>query len=99
VNDLADQGSRLAASIRTFKGWFWKGTTVAVGGGGAASQLMDTSHGTGGTISQLASAHPFLFAGGAVLIVAGLAYIGVKLGIERGLISAHVDGRYKPRGS
>ncbi len=99
VNELADQGSRLADSIRTFKSWFWKGATVTVGGGGAASQFMDTTKGTGGAISQMVSAHPFLFAFGCAGLVAVLAYAVVKFAIERGLISAHADGRYKPRGA
>jgi len=99
VNDLADQGSRLADSIKTFKNWFWGGTTLGGGGLAIANQFVDTSQGNGGAISHLASQHPFLLFLGGVLLTGGLAYVGVKFGIERGLISAHKDGRYLPRGA
>jgi lysozyme len=98
LNDLADQGSRVAASIRKFKAAFWKFIITVTGGGITASEFVDTSKGTGGALSQLASQHPFALMFGTALLVALVAYLGVKLAIEKGLISAHNDGRYVPPG-
>jgi hypothetical protein len=97
INDLADQGSRIATHIRGFKNWFWKllGSGTIAGG---ASTLVDTSKGNG----AIAASHPtFLWvllgvAVGAALI--GLAaYLYLKLRIEPHLLTAANDGRYAVR--
>jgi lysozyme len=99
VNDMADQGSRLADHVRAFKNVFWGGAALSTAGAGSAAQFVDTTHGPGGAISLLASHHPFLLAGSCTAIVGIGAYLLVKFGIERGLVSAIKDGRYTPRGA
>jgi hypothetical protein len=99
VNQLDEQGSRIAGSINTVKSWFHRLWIGLAGGGAAASQFMDTGQGTtGGAITHLVSAHPYLFAFGSVAVVGGLAYVAV-LAIQKGLLSAVKDGRYRPRGA
>lgn len=96
LNDLADQGSRVASAIRKWKALFWKMVATLFGGSMAASQFVDTSKGTGNAVSQLAGQHPFLLVIATVLVTLVAGYIGLKA-IERGLISASNDGRYGPR--
>ena len=98
VNALADEGSRLAQHIKAFKGMCWKGATVVAGGGGAASQLMDSQRGTGHALHSIASEHPWALAALVAIIIGGVAYWYIKR-VEAGLVSAANEGRYKPRGA
>jgi hypothetical protein len=93
LNDLADQGSRVASWIRSIKRWFWGGGTVL---GGGAATLANTESGTKSAFVQIVSAHPFLTIAVVVGITAIVVYAGVKV-VERYLLTAHADGRYQPR--
>jgi hypothetical protein len=94
LNELADQGSRLAQHVRRAKNWFW-GTGASAAGGTAA--LMTTENKTVGVFAEIVRDHPFvaLAVFGAVLLAA--AYIALKI-VEKYLITAASDGRYTPRG-
>lgn len=94
INELADQGSRVAGWIRSIKRWFWGGTTVATAG---TSALMNTNTGTKHALSDLIAAHPYLFVALVASILSVVIYVGIKV-VERYIISAWKDGRYRPRG-
>lgn len=94
VNEMADQGSRIAGWIRSVKRWFW-GTTATVGG---ATALIDTNKGSANAFTQMVSEHPFIAMAVAGAVVGLIVYVAIKV-IERGLVSAYVSGRYKPRGA
>ena len=93
LNDLADQGSRVAGWLRSIKRWFWGTTTVATAGSAAVA---NTSTGTKSAFTQLVAAHPFLFVAIVGIIVAVAVYFAVKA-VERYLLTAHARGDYKPR--
>lgn len=102
LNELADQSSRVATHLRNFKAAIWKRTGTAVGTGVTLASTVNTEKGLGAMVSTWASAHPFLFAFGllaAVLVVYEIANWAYAKAIEKGLISAHKDGRYTPRGA
>lgn len=94
LNQLADQGSRIAQALQRFKRWLWAGGA----GGTIAAGTMDTSRGTGGVVSTLVQQHPLLSIGIVVAICVLLAILGLKI-IEKYLVTAAKDGRYGPRGS
>ena len=93
VNALSDQGSRLATMIRRIKNWWWGGVATA----GTAATLVDTKKGSANVIVEMVREHPFITVA-VVGVVLGLAiYFGIKL-VERYLITAFRDGRYRPKG-
>lgn len=93
INELADQGSRVAGWIRSAKRWLW-GTTVTAGG---AATLVDTERGTANVLVQMVRDHPFMAMAVFGAVVAVGVYLFIKY-IEQGLVSAVRDGRYRPRG-
>ncbi len=92
---LSDQGSRVAGTVRAAKTWFWG----LLGGGGAASQLVDTNKGVGQIFADWIAAHPFLFVGFCLTIILAAVYFLVLKRGEKFLVTAFKDGRYQPRGS
>ena len=93
VNELADQGSRIAGWIRSVKRWFWGGTITT----GTAFASLDTRKGNANVLVEVVREHPFI-AMGVVAAIAGLAvYVAIKL-VEKFLVTAAQDGRYQPRG-
>lgn len=101
VEELADQGSRIAQHIKAFKGMLWKGGGTVVTAGTAAATLVDPNKGNAAVVGSWGAQHPFLLAlicvGVTAAIVAGYAYYKIKQ-TEKGLVSAANDGRYSPRG-
>lgn len=95
LNELADQGSRIAQWLRAIKRWFWGGSTVI---GGGAATLANTSSGTKSAFMQIVHEHPLLFVAVAGCVLAVLVYFGIKA-VERFLLTAAKDGRYQPRGT
>ncbi len=94
VNELADQGSRVAGWIQKGKRLFWGGTATTV----TAVASVDTNKGTANVFVEMVREHPFI----AMAVVAGLAGVAVYAvlkGVEKYLVTAHADGRYTPRGS
>ena len=94
VNELAEKGSRLAQYIRAIKRWWW--TTIGVGG--SAATLVDTKKGSANAFVQMVSDHPFIAMAVVGGIVAVVVYVAVKL-VEKHLVTAARDGRYRPRGA
>lgn len=94
LNELADQGSRVAGWIRSIKRWFWGGAAATAGG---SSALMQSTSGTKNVVLSIISDHPILFVLLVVGIVAVVGYLAIKA-VERGLVSAAREGRYTPRG-
>lgn len=94
VNELADQGSRVAGWIRSIKRWFWGGAATT----GTLAASLDTRKGSANVFVELIREHPFM----AMAVVAGIAglivYAVVKV-VEKHLVTAANDGRYRPRGS
>ena len=93
VNELADQGSRLAQMLRRIKTWIW-GTAATAGG---AVSLIDTKKGSANVFVEIVRDHPFVTIGIAALVLGVGIYFAVKL-VERYLLTAVADGRYRPRG-
>lgn len=93
LNDLADQGSRLADKLRSFKRWLWS-TVFTVGTG---VSVVDTNKGSANVFTNMVAEHPFLFVGVVGVIFAVAVYIAIKLA-EKYLVTAARDGRYSPRG-
>lgn len=92
LNSLANQGSRIASSIRDLKRFVWwggGGTTMAVG---AVKQTK-----TGATLGEIMAANPFATFMLGMLIALAVAWIYAKRQ-ELGLVSAHKDNRYQPKG-
>ena len=93
LNELADQGSRVAGWIRSVKRWFWGGIAAT---STASAALSNVNGGTKNIALSLIADHPVLF----ILLVLGVAaivvYLAVKM-IEKHLITAANDGRYRPR--
>lgn len=102
VNDLADQGSRIAQHLKSFKTLLWRGGGVVATTGGAAATLVDPNKGTAQVVGSWGSQHPILLAFACsvvvAVIIAGVAYYFAKK-IEAGLVSAADAGRYNPRGA
>ena len=94
LNELADQGSRVAGWIRSVKRWFWGGAAATAG---STSALMQTNAGTKHALLSLIEAHPFLFVGLVVGITAVVVYAAIKM-VEKYLLTAHARGDYRPRG-
>lgn len=97
VNELADQGSRIASVLRSVKQLFWKGVVTAGAGGTVAAQTGVTEKGNGAVVHGWISAHPITFA----LLLSGLLavifYFAVKR-IEKYLVTAYNAGRYVTKG-
>lgn len=94
VNELADQGSRVAGWIKSIKRWFWG---VAATGGSTVA-LVDPKKGSANAFVDLVRDHPF-WAIGITACIAGLVvYATVKV-VEKHLVTAAKDGRYRPRGA
>jgi N-acetyl-anhydromuramyl-L-alanine amidase AmpD len=93
VNELADDGSRIASKLVQFKRWIW-GTAI---GGGTAVASIDTDKGTAGAIKPLIAEHPLLFAVGLMVLGGFILWLCLKV-IEKYLCTAAQDGRYTPRG-
>lgn len=98
VNDLADQGSRLADHVRNFTAGIWKRRVVMGGGGGTAATAISNSD----VAQSWIAAHPLL----AVAMAVGVILLAYEIydqvqayRIRRGLLSAANDGRYVPRGA
>ena len=94
LNDLADQGSRVGGWLRSIKRYFWGTTTV---GSGGVALLANAENSTASAFSQIVRDHPFVTVGVAGAAMAALFYVAVKL-IEKYILTAVRDGRYKPRG-
>ena len=101
LNRLSEQGSRVAGALKAGKSWFYRLIFGGVGGGTAASQLVDTSKETGpvSLVMGWVEAHPFLFVGICLTLIAAAVYFLVLKRSERFLITAYRDGRYEPRGT
>lgn len=102
VNELADQGSRLAAKLRggwtAFKAFLFGSGAVA----GGAATFVDPNKGNAAVVHSWGSAHPFLMAilgAGLVFVVLGGIIVYFGRGAIRGLVTAKKDNRYKPRGA
>lgn len=93
VNELADQGSRIAGWIRSVKRWFWGGTATTV----ATASALDTRKGSANILIELVREHPFVAMGITVFVTAVVVYFVAKRA-ERFLLTAFQDGRYTPRG-
>lgn len=97
INELADQGSRIASVIRSFKQLFWKSAATVTAGGTVAVQAGVTEKGNGAVIHAWISAHPITFA----LLLSGLLavvfYFAIKR-IEKYLVTAYNAGRYVTKG-
>lgn len=98
VNDFAEQGSRLAGSLRTIKatlhGLMWGPPALS----GGAVKVANT--GTG----QIAAAHPNILLmvigiGVGISLAAGIVYLIIKFAVEPHFVSAAKDKRYAPRGA
>lgn len=92
INELADEGSRIAATIQKFKRWL----TVGAVSGGAGAAAIDTDKGTGAILKAIVLAHPLLalFLAAAAM---GLAmWIALKK-VEKYVVTAAKDGRYQTR--
>lgn len=94
LNELADQGSRVAGWVRSIKRWFWGGTT----GTAITVAAVDANRGTAGAFVDLVRDHPFITMGIFAVIVCALFYVALKT-VEKFLVTAAKDGRYKPRGA
>lgn len=98
INDLADQGSRLAQFIRSAKQWFWRGAATATTTATVASQTVDPNKGNAAVISTWVHQHPLWFA-----LILGLV-LGVTIWLvlkrcEKWLVTAYNSGRYDPKKS
>lgn len=100
INQLSEQGSRLATHTRNLKNWCHKlifGTPAAAA---TAYGLADTNKGVG---HALASDPCLLWGIGGFLlglVVAGaVGYLYVKLRLEPSIVSAARAGRYRPAGA
>ncbi len=102
IEELAGQSSRIAEHLRAFKAMIWKGAGTAVALGGGASTLVDPNKGNAQVVGSWGSQHPLLLAAlvavAVAAVIGGVAYYYAKK-IEKGLVSAAADGRYKPRGA
>lgn len=94
INELADQGSRVAGWVRSIKRWFWGGAATAASG---TAGLMNTETGTKHALLSLIEAHPILFVALVLGVAAIVVYAAIKV-VEKYVVSAARDGRYKPRG-
>jgi hypothetical protein len=98
LNEMAEEGSRLAGHIRNAKAALWALIVAPPAASGVATQV-NTVVGTG----QLVVAHhssllPILLTVAlTVSAVALIAYLFVKFRIEPHFVSAIKDGRYSPR--
>lgn len=95
VNEVADQGSRLAGWIRTVKQFFWGRTAVTTTGTVA---LLATNTGTRSGFESIVCDHPILAVAIAFILGGVGEYFGTRL-IQKYLLTAVKDGRYKPKGS
>ena len=93
VNELAEQGSRIAGWIRSMKRWFWGGAAAT----GTTLASLDTRKGSASIVVELVREHPFAAIGITIGVTAIVVYCVVK-GIERYLLTAVNEGRYTPRG-
>ena len=93
VNELADQGSRIAGWIRSVKRWFWGGTVTT----GTMLASLDTRKGSANVFVEMIREHPFVAMGVTIGVTAVVVYAVIKL-VETYLITAAKDGRYLPRG-
>lgn len=99
INQLSDDGSRIALTIRKLKGWFWRGTATASVGGTALATLPAPDEKSGGIIQMAMASHPYWVLTGLAcfaVLLAVLFYFGIKL-VERYLVTAARDGRYSPQ--
>ncbi len=101
IEELANQGSRIAEHIKSFKAMIWKAFGTFLTLIGLGSQV-DTNKGTAQTVGEFGAGHPLLLAllciGVTAAICLGYAYCKAKK-VEKGLVSASNDGRYKPLGA
>jgi len=96
IDDLADQGSRLAQHFRAWKAAvFRSGATVATGGAAAAT-LVDPSKGTGHAVLSLVSAPVLIAVAATVVVMLLVLWLVLKRG-EKWLLTASTAGRYVPR--
>lgn len=105
INELADQGSRIALTLKKCKAWLWRAKATVVTGGGGVATLMATNsppdpntEPAGDVIRMAISNHPILVLVGLAVLLAALVglYVVVKR-IEKWLLTAYRDGRYQPR--
>lgn len=97
VNDLAEQGSRLAQHIRDMTAGIWKRRAV----GGGVSTTAATVVAQSPAATSWIAAHPFLslaLAVGSVVLAYEVWDQVQAYRIRKGLLSAAKDGRYVPRG-
>lgn len=93
VNELADQGSRIAQAFQRVKRWWW-GAGIT---GSTAAASIDTSKGTGAVIKAFVAEHPFAFVALVLGVIGAAAWLSLKI-VEKYLVTAAKDGRYTPRG-
>lgn len=91
LNELVDQGSRLAAHIQRFFRWLW----LVIFGTATAAATVNPNKGSAGALAKWISANPLL----SMLIVACVAFVifYVMLWLVRCfLLTASDSGRYQP---
>lgn len=102
LDRLSGWGSRSASAINTGKKLLVRGGATVAAGGGAAVSLIDPNKGNAAIAHSWASQHPILLAcivaATVALIVGGVAYYFLRKA-GKGLIAAHKDERYAPRGA
>lgn len=96
INELSEQGSRLAQTIRSVKQWFWRGAGATAVGAGVVPQTVDPTKGNAAIVTDWVHAHPLWFA----IIIGSVLGVGIYLIIklvERYVVTAYNAGRYSPR--
>lgn len=102
VEELADQGSRTAQSLRSISTMFWKFWGTLLAALGLGSQAIDPAKGPAHDAGSWGSAHPFLLAFLCITVPALLitAYVYWKAHkAQKGLAAAADAKRYFPRGA
>ena len=98
INEMSDQGSRIATTIRRIKQWFWKALGVGAAGTGATATAVDPNQGSAAVVHAWIAAHPIWFAIIVATVLVGVFYLVIRL-VEKYLVTAFKDGRYVPSGA
>jgi uncharacterized protein HemY len=95
LNQLADEGSRLAGNIRLFLRWWW---TLLCGGTAVTTTVATTSpnRGSAGLLSNLIATHPLLAVGVTFLLAMAVVY-AILWVCRHYLLTAARAGRYRPQ--